>query len=154
VAPIDVPTELPPEQSDLGIEGGVAGGVEGGVPGGVVGGVVGGLPITGATLPAPIVRIGGSIKAPKLMYKPGPVYPQLAVLARVSGLVIVEAHVDTRGRVREVRVLRGHPLLDEAALQAVREWRYQPLLLNGVPSEFLLTVTVQFNLVPGARAAP
>jgi protein TonB len=84
--------------------------------------------------------------APRILKKVNPVYPDLAIQARLSMIVILEAQVDTRGRVKTVKVLRGHPLFDEAALEAVRQWRYQPLLLNGEPTEFILTVTVQFNL--------
>lgn len=146
VAPIEVPDLVKPEEGlDLGMEGGVPGGVEGGVPGGVVGGVVGGLP---AELPQPrkVVRVGGNIVAPKLLKKVDPVYPPLAAMSRVQAMVILEAQVDTRGGVTNVTVLRGSPLFDEAAIAAVRQWRYQPLLLNGEPTEFILTVTLMFRL--------
>jgi protein TonB len=147
VAPIEVPSEIKPEEGlDLGVEGGVPGGVEGGVPGGVVGGVVGGLPSEAPPPPARVVRIGGQIKEPKKIREVKPVYPDLAVQSRVSALVILEAEVDTRGYVRAVKVLRGHPLFDEAATEAVKQWRYQPLLLNGEPTGFVLTVTINFNL--------
>jgi protein TonB len=148
VAPVDVPTEISPEAGlDLGIEGGIEGGVEGGVPGGVAGGIVGGLPAQPKDAPPPrVVRVGGSIIAPKLVRRVDPEYPSLAVQARLSALIILEAHVDTRGQVRDVKVLRGAPLFDDAAIAAVKQWRYQPLLLNGTPTEFLLTVTVNFNL--------
>jgi periplasmic protein TonB len=155
-APVEVPAELPQDQGiDLtggfgvegGVEGGIEGGVVGGVIGGVVGGVVGGIP---AATPPP-VRVGGNIKAPKVVHRVAPIYPQLARQARVSGLVIIEAVVDDRGAVKEVKLLRGLPLLDEAALAAVRQWRYQPLLLNGQPSAFILIVTVSFNIT-GATA--
>lgn len=146
VAPIEVPSEITADEPlDLGgVEGGVAGGVEGGVPGGVVGGIVGGLPQEAP--PPKVVRVGGQLVAPKLVRTVEPVYPLLAVQARASAIVIMEAQVDTRGFVKAVRVLRGHPLFDEAALEAVRQWRYKPLLLNGEPTEFILTVTVIFNL--------
>ena len=146
VAPIDVPNEIKPEEAlDLGIEGGVAGGVEGGVPGGVVGGVVGGLP-SGPPPPARVVRIGGQIAQPRKIRNVDPTFPELAVQSRIGALVILEAEVDTRGYVKNVKVLRGHPLFDEAAMLAVKQWRYQPLLLNGEPTGFILTVTVNFNL--------
>lgn len=152
VAPIEVPAEIVPEQTlDMGVEGGVAGGVEGGVPGGVVGGVVGGLPTDVAPPPTKVVRIGGQLVAPKLVRRVNPVFPELAVQSRVSGMVILEAEVDTRGYVRTVKVLRGHPLFDDAALEAVKQWRYQPLLLNGEPTGFILTVTVAFNLQQPGR---
>ncbi len=147
VAPIDVPNEIKPEETlDMGIEGGVAGGVEGGVPGGVVGGVVGGLPSEAPPPPARVVRIGGQLAQPKLIRRVEPKYPDLAVASRVSALVILEAEVDTRGYVKTVKVLRGHPLFDDAAMEAVKQWRYQPLLLNGEPTGFILTVTINFNL--------
>lgn len=73
-------------------------------------------------------------------------YPDLAIQSRIGALVILEAEVDTRGHVKNVKVLRGHPLFDEAAMAAVKQWRYQPLLLNGEPTGFILTVTVNFNL--------
>ncbi len=145
VAPIDVPAEITPEESlDLGVEGGVPGGVEGGVPGGVVGGVVGGLPLEAS--PARVVRVGGQIVAPKIVRGVKPVYPPLALQARASAVIIMEAQVDTRGYVKTVKILRGHPLFEEAALEAVRQWRYKPLLLNGEPTEFILTVTIMFNI--------
>jgi protein TonB len=147
VAPIEVPNEIKPEETlDLGVEGGVAGGVEGGVPGGVVGGVVGGLPSEAPPPPARVVRIGGQIKEPKRIRYVQPTYPDLAVQSRVSALVILEAEVDTRGFVRTAKILRGHPLFDDAAIEAVKQWRYQPLLLNGEPTGFVLTVTINFNL--------
>lgn len=153
VAPIEIPEALQDDvQLDLGgVEGGVPGGVEGGVPGGVLGGIVGGLPQTKEPPPAPVVRVGGKIVAPRKIKDVPPEYPALALQARLSGMVILEAHVDTRGQVKSVKVLRGLPLFDEAAIAAVKQWRYQPLLLNGMPTEFLLTVTVMFNL---AQQAP
>jgi protein TonB len=75
-----------------------------------------------------------------------PVYPDLAVKARVEGLVILEAQVDTRGRVVEVNVLRGNPLLTDAAVAAVRQWVYTPTLINGVPVPVVMAVTVTFRL--------
>jgi protein TonB len=149
VAPIEVPSEVKPEEGiDLGTEGGVPGGVEGGVPGGVVGGVVGGLPtVLPPPPPPPVVRIGGRLAPPRIIRKVEPVYPSLAIAARLSGTVVVEAEVDARGVVKTVKVLSGHPLFDEAALEAVRQWRYQPLLLNGEPTGFILSVVITFNLM-------
>ena len=146
LAPIEVPDQIKPEETmDLGVEGGVAGGVEGGVPGGVLGGVVGGLPAAPPP-PTKVVRIGGAIVAPKLLKKVPPVYPALATQARISGNVIVEALVGMNGQVKSATIVHGLPLLDDAALAAVRQWRYQPLLLNGEPTEFILNVTVTFSL--------
>lgn len=146
-APIEVPHVLPQveEALDLGVEGGIPGGVEGGVPGGVVGGIVGGLPSEPAP-PPKVVRVGGNITAPKLVDVVRPEYPILAAQARLAGIVILEARVGVDGRVKDVRTLRGPPLLLDAAIAAVKQWRYRPLLLNGAPVEFILTVTVTFNL--------
>jgi len=149
IAPIEVPTEVKPEEGiDLGVEGGVTGGVEGGVPGGVVGGIVGGLPTAVPPPPPQVVRIGGKIAPPRILHRVEPVYPSLATAARIGAVVIVEAEVDTRGYVRTVKVLNGHPLFDEAAIEAVKQWRYQPLLLNGEPTGFILSVVITFNLRP------
>jgi periplasmic protein TonB len=93
-----------------------------------------------------VVRIGGNLVAPKLVKRVQPVYPLVATAGRISGIVILEARVDVNGRVATATVLRGHPLFDEAAVTAVTQWRYKPLLLNGQPTEFILTVTVFFNL--------
>jgi periplasmic protein TonB len=147
-APIEVPDQLAVEEPlSLGVEGGVPGGVEGGVPGGVVGGIVGGLPQDQPAPPSKVVRVGGQIKAPKLIASDPPVYPDLATRAHLSALVILEVHVGEDGRVKSATVLRGQPLFDEAALEAVRKWRYRPLLLNGVPTEFIATVNLNFRLV-------
>jgi len=76
-----------------------------------------------------------------------PVYPKLALDARVEGVVVLEVMVDIAGRVQELKVLRSIPLLDGAAMDAVRQWRYAPLLLNGREVPFILTATVVFSLV-------
>jgi protein TonB len=147
VAPIDVPAEVKPEEGlDLGVEGGVVGGVEGGVPGGVVGGVVGGLPTALPPPPAQVVRIGGQLKAPRIIRKVDPVFPGLAVSARLAAIVVLEAEVDARGHVKTAKVLSGHPIFDDAALEAVRQWRYQP----GEPTGFILSVVINFNLKPAS----
>jgi protein TonB len=70
----------------------------------------------------------------------------VAIASHISAIIILEAQVDIRGIVKTVSVLRGHPLFEDAAVQAVKQWRYKPLLLNGEPTEFILTVTVAFNL--------
>jgi protein TonB len=144
VAPVEVPEEIKPEESiDMGVEGG-AGGVEGGVPGGVVGGIVGGLP--DAPAPVQAVRVGGQIKEPKKLKNVSPVYPDIAKQARVQGVVILECTISPQGKVTDVKVLRGIPLLDQAATDAVKQWVYTPTLLNGVPVPVIMTVTVNFKL--------
>ena len=121
-------------------------GVIGGVPNGVVGSVMDDLPTSAPPPPPRVVRIGGGIAAPRLVRRVDPGYPAIAAAARVSATVLLEAEVDVRGEVARVRVEHGHPLFDEEAIAAVRQWRYQPLLLNGEPTGFVLTVTVRFDL--------
>ena len=152
-APIAAPIE-PVEPLDVAFDDeGVVGGVEGGVPGGVIGGVVGGLPDVPPPPPPPPpaqprapIRTGGELKAPELITRVPPVYPPIAVSAKVQGVVILEATVGRDGHVEEVRVLRSVPLLEQAAKDAVMQWRYAPLLLNGKPERFILTVTLTFSL--------
>ena len=148
VAAVEPPSELAPEaEVDVGIESGVPGGVEGGVPGGIVGGLPSDIPPP----PPPQVergpvRTGGELKAPALVRHVDPVYPILALQAQVQGVVILEAVVGRDGRVEDVKVLRSIPLLDAAAVDAVRQWQYSPLLLNGKPERFIVTVTLSFNV--------
>jgi protein TonB len=152
VAPVAIPTEIVPEQGlDLGVEGGAPGGVEGGVPGGVVGGIVGGLPEAPPPPPARPVRAGIDVREPRRVKYVAPAYPTLAVDGRVQGVVILECAIDARGRVESVEVLRGNPLLNDAAADAVRQWVYTPTLVNGVPVPVLMTVTVTFQLT-GVRS--
>ncbi|MCC7124682.1 MAG: energy transducer TonB [Acidobacteria bacterium] len=92
------------------------------------------------------VRPGGKIRTPTKVVDAAPAYPAIAQTARVQGLVIIEATIDVDGRVMGARVLRSIPLLDEAALAAVRQWRYTPTLLNGTPVPVVMTVTVDFRL--------
>ena len=151
-APIEAPSSITPE---TGLEGGeltpagIEPGFENGIPGGVAGGILGGV-VTAPPLPPPVrvapVRVGGDISAPRLIRRVDPEYPALAVNAQIEGMVILEATVDPSGAVTETRVLRSHSVLDEAATEAVRHWRYEPLLLNGKPMPFVLTVTVSFSL--------
>lgn len=122
-----------------------AGGVSGGVSGGVAGGTVGGIVDMSGGGEGP-VRVGGQIKAPGLAHRVEPRYPPAAEQARLQGVVVLEATVDISGRVQTARVLSGLPLLNEAAIEAVKQWRYSPLVLNGTPTPFILTVTVNFRL--------
>jgi protein TonB len=146
VAPVEVPQEIKPSAGiDLGSLGGAAGGVEGGVAGGVAGGIVGGLP----SEPPPAVqavRVGGNIKEPTKTKNVAPVYPDIAKQARVQGIVILECTISPQGKVTDVKVLRGIPLLDQAGIDAVKQWQYTPTLLNGVPVPVIMTVTVNFRL--------
>ena len=136
-----------------GIVGGVPGGVPGGVIGGVAGGVIGGLPEAPPPAPPPAprapVRVGGHIQAPALIKRVPPVYPRIAANARLQGVVILEATVSPEGRVEHVEVIRSVGLLDDAAVDAVRQWEYAPLLLNGKPERFIVSVTVRFSVSGG-----
>ena len=97
------------------------------------------------TPPAP-VRVGGVIRTPQKTRDVSPVYPQMAVIARVQGIVIVEATIGVDGQVTNARILRSVPLLDQAAIDAVRQWQFTPSHLNGVPVPVIMTVTVNFTL--------
>ena len=154
-APLESPKGIQVERDETRDEasGGVVGGVEGGVPGGVIGGVVGGIVSPAPPPPAPPpplvargpVRIGGQITAPALLHRVEPVYPDVAAMAHLGGIVILEATVGTDGCVESVRVLRSrHPLLDKASQEALIQWKYSPLMLNGTPAAFILTVTFSF----------
>ena len=148
-APIEAPKQIVPETPSVGISEGVPGGVEGGVPGGVMGGVVGGLPEAPPPPPPPPqapVRVGGAIKQPTKLKNVPPVYPPIAQSARVQGVVIIEATIGADGKVKDAKVLRSIPLLDQAALDAVKQWVFTPTLLNNVPVPVIMTVTVNFTL--------
>ena len=104
-------------------------------------------PITSpAMAPAGAVRVGGNIRVPTRLNQIAPVYPQQAKDAGVQGVVILELVVSGDGSVSDARVLRSIPLLDDAALECVRQWRYEPTLLNGAPVPVIMTVTVNFTL--------
>jgi TonB family protein len=92
------------------------------------------------------VRVGGAVRAPVQLRKVNPVYPPIAISARVQGVVILELTLDAQGFVTDARILRSIPLLDQAAIDAVRQWQYAPTLLNGVPVPIVMTATVQFTL--------
>lgn len=93
-----------------------------------------------------IVRVGPGIREPRRVAGGAPEYPVFARNARVQGTVILEAVINDRGTIERVRVLRSVPLLDAAAIAAVRDWRYTPTLLNGVPVSVLMTITINFTL--------
>ena len=92
------------------------------------------------------IRVGGTVRQPQKVRDVKPVYPQLALISRVEGVVIIEATIGADGRVVNARVLRTAHLLDSAALEAVRQWEFTPTLLNGVPVPVIMTVTVAFQL--------
>jgi periplasmic protein TonB len=162
---LTVPTFIPrtvakstDEEGGFGDVGGVSGGIPGGVPGGIVGGTLGG--VLGGVLkgvPPPVivpiaqgpkkpVRVGGEVKAPKLIYGPDPVYPFLAIQSRISGVVVIEAIIDENGDVSGERAISGQPILIPAALEAVAKRKYEPTILDGEPTPIDLRVEITFRM--------
>jgi len=141
--------EAPPDMGMGGVAGGVPGGVAGGSMGGVIGGVIGGTS-TAAPPPPPKsvtrTRVGGAVQAAKLVNKVQPMYPPLARQTRISGTVKLHAIIGKSGTVEQLQVVSGHPLLVQSALDAVKQWRYQPTLLNGEPVEVDTEIDVIFSL--------
>jgi protein TonB len=145
---IKIIKEDAPDMSSMGMQGGVVGGVAGGQMGGVIGGVIGGV---GGAPPPPKpaqqrIRQGGQVQAAKLMNKVQPMYPPLARQTRISGTVRLHAIIAKNGTVEQLEVISGHPLLVQAALDAVRQWKYQPTTLNGDAVEVDTTIDVIFSL--------
>ena len=154
VTPKAIPKDLkvikeeaePPDMG--GMAGGVPGGVAGGSSGGVLGGVIGGA---GIAPPPPRVTqkrvtVGGNVQAARLVNRVQPLYPPLARQTRISGTVKLHAIIGKNGAVEQLQVVSGHPLLVQSALDAVRQWRYQPTLLNGDPVEVDTEIDVIFSL--------
>jgi protein TonB len=92
------------------------------------------------------MHLHSGMQAPRKIAHVDPVYPRVAQSAHIEGVVILEAVIDAQGRVERVGVLRSIPLLDQAAVDAVKHWSYTPTLLNGVPVPIVMTVTVNFTL--------
>jgi protein TonB len=139
--------EQPPQMA------GVSGGVPGGVPGGSMGGVIGGI-IGTSTAAVPKVavskmRVSAGVTAGLKISGRDPVYPPLARTARVSGTVILHAIISKEGNIEGLTLMSGSPMLAQAAMDAVKQWRYKPYLLNGEPIELDTTVEVHFNLGGG-----
>ncbi len=142
-----------PIVQSTGVVGGVSGGVPGGSMGGVMGGIIGGVTAGPPPPPPPPkaktpqrIRVGGQVEQAKLIYKPSPEYPPLAKMARIQGTVRLEAIISKDGTIQDLKVLSGHPLLVKSALDAVKQWRYQPTLLNGEPVEVITEIDVNFTL--------
>jgi len=166
MAPKSIPKEVatiredeppPPTTGVGGVVGGVPGGVAGGAVGGVLGGIIGGVPSAAPPPPPPPkkvevaaapqrIRIGGSVQQAKLVRQPHPVYPPLAKQARIQGTVKLTAIISKDGTIQHLEVISGHPLLVPSALEAVKQWVYQPTLLNGEPVEVITQIDVNFTL--------
>ena len=138
--------------------GGVPGGVSGGVPGGVLGSI---LNTENAPAPPPppapktaapaaltprTVHVGGNVEAAMLVSGPKPAYPEVARQARIQGTVELKAIIGKDGKVQDLKVMNGNPLLVNSALDAVRKWVYKPTLLNGVPVNVATEIDVTFTL--------
>jgi periplasmic protein TonB len=153
-----VKEEAPPQEQPNGVMGGVVGGVPGGQLGGVLGGILGGnRSMPAPPPPTPVAhkgpyRVGGKVQPPKLIRQVQPIYPPLAKQARVQGDVVIESVIDQQGKVTQMKVVTGSPLLVQAAIQALEQWQYQPTLLNGQPVAVDMLVTLHFQL--GANGEP
>ena len=144
-APVEAPASITPETGAENRNGGVSGGVAGGVTGGVVGGVVGGAPPSGSGTGAP-VRVGPKMQPPRKIKDVKPIYPDGALPSRSQGAVVIEATIGPDGKVKEVKVIHSVPALDQAAIDAVRQWEYTPSMLNGVAVSVIMTVVVNFAM--------
>ena len=160
VAPTVIPRQIA-EIKEAALEpdslGGVAGGVPGGVPGGqmggVLGGVIGGVLNTAARPVAPPpprkgapLRVGGRVRPPKAIVQVHPEYPPLARQTRIQGQVQIDAILDEQGNVIEMKIISGPPLLYQAALDALKKWKYEPTYLNDQPIAVQMIVTITFQL--------
>jgi len=129
---------------------GVMGGVVGGVPGGSTGGVIGG--IIGSTTPPPKVaapqkvRISSGVMEGQRTHYVEPTYPQMARIAHIQGDVTLAATISKNGAIENLRAVQGHPILIQAALDAVRQWKYKPYILNGEAVEVETSITVKFHM--------
>jgi protein TonB len=138
--------ELPPDTGFVGVAGGVPGGIPGGSAGGVFGGMLGGSSPPPPKVTPKRVSVGGQVQSAKLVNQVRPIYPPLAKQARISGTVRLHAIISKDGSVQQLEMISGHPLLVQSALDAVRQWRYQPTLLNGEPVEVETFIEVVFTL--------
>ena len=133
---------------------GVVGGVPGGVPGGQMGGVLGSI-ISSTSAPVPKVatpqrvRVSQGVTSGLLLRRVNPTYPPLARTARIQGKVLLQAQISKSGDIQNLQVISGHPMLIQSALDAVKQWKYRPYLLNGEAVEVDTTIEVNFTLAGG-----
>jgi protein TonB len=150
-APIEAPSSITPETGNEGradgVEGGVAEGSDGGVLGGVVGGIPGGLPggraVSGSGSSGAL-RLGAGMVPPRKTKDVKPIYPSGALSDQARGAVVLEAIVNIDGKVEDAKVIRSIPQLDQAAIDAVRQWEFVPARLNGSVVAVIITVIVNF----------
>jgi protein TonB len=131
--------------------GGVIGGV--GVAGGAIGGVIGGIINSAGVVPKAIVparvRVSQGVTQGLLIKKVQPIYPPLARQARIQGNVLLQAEISVEGTIENLHLISGHPMLAPAAIDAVKQWRYKPYILNGEPVPVETQITVIFSLSGG-----
>ncbi|HUQ49306.1 MAG TPA: energy transducer TonB [Terriglobales bacterium] len=150
------PTKIPDkiqkiveEEAPAPASSGVFGGVPGGIPGGSAGGVLGGVLSASAVAPKVAVtkaRVSSGVMQGLAISQPKPVYPPIAKNARISGSVVLQATISKNGNIENLRLVNGHPMLVPAAMDAVKQWRYKPYLLNGDPVEVETQITVNFSI--------
>ena len=140
----------PPVMSASGVVGGVPGGVPGGQMGGVIGGIISSTPVAVPKAATPQrVRVSQGVSQGLLVKKVQPQYPPLARQARIQGTVMLQAEISKEGTIENLRLISGHPMLAPAAIEAVKQWRYRPYMLNGEPVAVETTVMVNFTLSGG-----
>src|SRR6201987_1510589 len=140
----------PPVMASSGVVGGVPGGVPGGQMGGVIGGIISSTPMAVPTVATPQrVRVSQGVSQGLLVKKVQPAYPPLARQARIQGTVMLQAEISKDGEIENLRLISGHPMLAPAAIEAVKQWRYKPYMLNGEPVAVETTVMVNFTLSGG-----
>ena len=140
-----------PVMSASGVVGGVPGGIPGGQMGGVLGGIISSTPVAvpKAAAPPARVRVSQGVSTGLLIKKVQPNYPPLARQARIQGHVLLQAEISKDGTIENLKVISGHPMLSPAAIEAVKQWRYKPYLLNGEPVAVETQVDVNFTLSSG-----
>ncbi len=142
--------EAPPQMAASGVIGGVPGGIPGGQMGGVIGGIISSTPVAVPKVAAPQrVRVSAGVTSGLLVRKVNPVYPALARQARIQGTVLLRAVISKEGSITGLQLISGHPMLAPAAIDAVKQWKYRPYLLNGEPVEVDTEVQVNFTLNGG-----
>ncbi len=140
----------PPAMASTGVVGGVPGGVPGGSMGGVIGSVLSSTPVAVPKIATPQrVRVSSGVSSGLLIRKVAPSYPPLARQARIQGVVILQAQISKDGSIQNLQLVSGHPMLAPAAIEAVKQWKYKPYLLNGEPVEVENQVQVNFTLAGG-----
>jgi protein TonB len=142
--------EAPPQMAAVGVVGGVPGGVPGGSMGGVIGSVLSSTPVAVPKIATPQrVRVSAGVTSGLLVHRVSPVYPPLARQARIQGTVVLQAQISKDGNIENLQLISGHPMLAPAAIEAVKQWKYKPYLLNGEPVEVETQVQVNFTLAGG-----